>query len=120
MCKHMILTTNICSCQCFLIVYYLFLPLIKPGIDLSITQINQIIDYNCEVEVSILVSMKWVEPRLKYANGTFPSSQALGLEFSDWIWMPDIYIYNLKSVHVPKFVQPVGGKHTVIRHPLHA
>ena len=83
----------------------------RPDID----QFTAVDDRNFRVDFVTYMSMLWEEPRIVYTgNASVPKTVSLGLDMAQHIWLPDIYIYNLKSVKMTSILREFAGKDRVL------
>ena len=78
----------------------------------QIIQFTDVDEKNFWVEVITFMTLQWNEPRLIFTgndksklNGTVP----LNLDVSEKIWLPDLYVYDLKSVKFLRVFNEFGG-----------
>ena len=80
-------------------------------IEFDIVQFTAVDDRNFRVDFVTYMSMLWEEPRIVYTgNSSVPKTVSLGLDMAQHIWLPDIYIYNLKSVTMTSILREFAGK----------
>ena len=83
----------------------------RPDID----QFTAVDDRNFRVDFVTYMSMLWEEPRIVYTgNSSVPKTVSLGLDMAQHIWLPDIYIYNLKSVKMTSILREFAGNDWVL------
>ena len=67
-----------------------------------------------KVGLSCYLSVRWEEARLIFAGNASQqqenSAAALSSEMRKYLWMPDLYIYHLKSISAPLVFQPFSGE----------
>ena len=60
-------------------------------------QILKVDDYNCQIHLTFELSLKWVEPRL-IGPYNVPDYLPLDESYMKILWLPDLYIDNIKSI----------------------
>ena len=58
------------------------------------------------------MSVRWQEPRLVFiGNESSKMERAiLSTDMRNYLWMPDLYIYHLKSISAPLVFKPFSGR----------
>ena len=80
---------------------------------IRIEQIEAINDARSEIDLMATLSLLWKDYRLTYKpNNTDPKQQLkegqkipLNTQWIDWMWVPDMYIYQMRSVNAPELMQ---------------
>ena len=70
---------------------------IEIGVDIEILQINEIDDLDFSITLVMYLNLYWNEPRI-LNNQTDGIFRPVDLSLLKDLWVPDIYIYNLKSI----------------------
>ena len=80
---------------------------LRIGIEFSILQITSVDDKNFQVNLVMYYRTSWDEPRLRYLGNTssVPSFYTAGLDMTNYIWLPDIEMINLKSTKTLKIMR---------------
>jgi hypothetical protein len=58
----------------------------------------------------MFVGMTWEELRLIGPSGNTSSMTTVDNSFADNLWLPDIYIYSMKHIEVPKYNSHFAGE----------
>ncbi len=82
--------------------------------DFDISHISEIDDIRFSVTLVMHLGMTWDEPRLigpGPLNSSSSSSPSVSLDnrFVDILWFPDLYIFFVKEIKVPKFTNDFSG-----------
>ena len=57
------------------------------------------------------IALTWVDERIVSLANHDPSAWTpVSLDFANYIWLPDSYIYEMKESNVPKYYKPYEGK----------
>lgn len=82
------------------------------SVDLDVLQILEVDDIKFTVSFSMYFGVRWQEPRL-----LSPSSHegdnayvAIDLGMIDFLWVPDVYIYHLKTIQVLNIFTQFAGE----------
>ncbi len=82
------------------------------GMDFDISHISEIDDIRFTVTLVMHLGMTWTEPRLtgpSLANSSSPTV-SIDSRFVNILWFPDLYIFYVKEIKVPKFNNDFAGK----------
>ena len=89
------------------------------GVSMDIDEIMQINDADYIVTISLYFNIQWQEPRLKMLPSFGASSRPnnsmedvmvpMNLEFVKDLWLPNIFIYNLKTYKVIDVLSKLAG-----------
>jgi len=82
----------------------------KIGISMDIDEVMQINDNDYSITISMYFNVEWQEPRLKVLpsrpkNGLAPTN----VELVKDLWLPNIFIYNLKTFKVIDVLSKLSG-----------
>ena len=62
------------------------------------------------VTMKIHLGVHWTEPRLIFPHGSEELSKVpLDLQFLDYLWLPDIDIYNIKAIQEFSVLKRLAG-----------
>ena len=90
--------------------------LVNITVDLDVLQILEVDDIKFTVSFSMYFGVRWQEPRV---IGPPPPEDnpyvPIDLGFIDFLWVPDIYIYHLKSILVTRIFTQFAGLWVVNR-----
>ena len=81
-----------------------------------VEQITSVNDEKFTISLCIKLSLFWKDNRLKYiGNDSYKEvvskgRSSLGMEWTDKLWLPDIYVLKLKSIRKPKITHEFGSK----------
>ena len=80
---------------------------LRIGLEFSILQITSVDDKNFQVNLVMYYRTSWDEPRLKYLgnSSSMPNFYTAGLDMTNYIWLPDIEMINLKSTKTLKIMR---------------
>ena len=94
---------------------------VEVKVDLDVTQILDINDVEFTLSLSMYFGVRWEEPRLISNASSNETYVAADISFFDQLWVPDVYIYNLKNIKKYKiFTDFAGnGRGCVICHPVY-
>ena len=89
---------------------------LKVGTEFSIVQLTSVDDKNFEVKMVMYFRISWDEPRLIYMGNVsdVPKLVTAGLDITNYMWMPDIFMYNLKSKTRLKVVRDLASERGII------
>ena len=77
----------------------------------DIKEITQVDDQKFTVHMILQLNMAWKEPRLDSSNSVqFHKYQPLSFDLAEYLWIPDLYMYDMKSAEVAKLFEPFSGK----------
>lgn len=80
-------------------------------VDLDVTQFLDINDLEFTLTFSMYFGVRWEEPRLESdPNEEKDLYLPVDLSFFNELWVPDVYIYNLKEIHSYKIFTDFAGK----------
>lgn len=80
-------------------------------LELDISQILEFDDIGYTVSILLYVSMVWEDPRIIGPTPDDPTKMfPIDNGFASSIWLPDIYIYDVKEIILSKFNIPFAGK----------
>ena len=71
--------------------------IIEIGVDIEVLQIIEIDDFEFSITLVMYLNLYWNEPRI-LNNQTDGIFRPVDLSLLKDLWVPDIYIYNLKSI----------------------
>ena len=79
-------------------------------VDFDISQVVQIHDVKFTIKLLMHIGLTWVDPRIiGPESNNMTSWIPVDNEFTNYIWLPDLYIYNLKEIEFPKYYKPFSG-----------
>ena len=88
-------------------------------VSMDIDEIMQINDADYSITISMYFNIEWQEPRLKMLpsfgasrrpnNSMEPVTVPMNLEFVKDLWLPNIFIYNLKTYKVIDVLSKLAG-----------
>ena len=82
----------------------------KVGIDFNISQISEIDDNRFTMTLLMYLGMTWNESRLvRQTDRNYSSIVTIDNRFAKHLWLPDIYIYDLKKILVPSIKVQFAG-----------
>ena len=55
------------------------------------------------------MNVMWKDSRLQFVGNNTSDMLSLGLDIGKELWVPDLYIYNLKSAKTPEILTKFGG-----------
>ena len=89
------------------------------GVSMDIDKIMQINDADYSITISMYFNIEWQEPRLNMLpsfgasrrpnNSMEPVTVPMNLEFVKDLWLPNIFIYNLKTFKVVDVLSKLAG-----------
>ena len=81
------------------------------SVDLDILQILKVNDLDFTITFSMYFGVYWNEPRLIASQESFENNPyvPIDLSFFEHLWVPDIYIYDLKSIRSYKIFTDFAG-----------
>ena len=86
--------------------------IVKVFFDFDTIQVLEVDDIKFTVTFSMYFGVRWQEPRL---IGPKPDDenyyQPIDTGFIKNLWVPDVYLWYLKSIEVLDFLVPFAGKH---------
>ena len=89
--------------------------LVKVSVDFDTLQILEVDDIKFTVMFSMYFGVRWKEPRLV---GPTPDDenyyQPIDTGFIKNLWVPDVYLWYLKSIEVLDFLIPFAGKDIIL------
>ena len=81
---------------------------------LHVEQITSVSDHDFTISMLMYNSFFWEDPALQYyGDGSeFQGNQdiALGIEWANLLWLPDLWVERMESVQQPKIWQEFAGK----------
>ena len=82
------------------------------GMDFDISHISEIDDIRFTVTLVMHLGMTWTEPQLIGPSIVNSSSPTVSIDnrFVKILWFPDLYIFFLKEIQVPKFYNDFAGE----------
>ena len=86
--------------------------IVDVSVDLDVLQILEVDDIKFTVSFSMYFGVRWTEPRLR-SPATKPGDNpyvAIDLGLIDFLWVPDVYIYHLKTIQVLNIFTQFAGK----------
>ena len=93
---------------------------LKVAVEFDILHFTKTEDREFWIEVTMYMSLLWDDPRLYRSNTSapVPKSLSLGLDFASQLWVPDLYIYNLKSASTPNILTQFAGISIISNHTI--
>ena len=82
--------------------------LVDIEIEIHVTEVISINDQDFTATMMLFLEANWEEPRIK-SNST--DSIPLELSIKDKLWVPDLYIPNMKSFKTEKILTELAGKY---------
>ena len=61
------------------------------------------------IEMILQMSVIWKENRLTYSETSDKTWENMDVSLLKYIWVPDVYIYNLRDLTIPSLYGPFGG-----------
>lgn len=87
---------------------------IEVGMRLSVQQISKIDDKDFTMSLNVDLGLEWKDPRIITTSPNQTEAYGvLDLGMLEYLWLPDIYLYNLKSVRSLNILTPFAGDHLV-------
>ena len=85
---------------------------VEVATEFDIVQYTAVDDSNFEINFVMYMGLLWEEPRILYTGNIslVPKSVSLGLDVLNHIWLPDLYIYNLKDSTKSNVVKDFAGE----------
>ena len=81
------------------------------AIDFEILQILEIDDVRFTISILMYLGGSWVDPRIISLDQVDPAEKIpIDIGFADDLWLPDIYIYDMKEITIPKYYIPFAGE----------
>ena len=78
------------------------------NISVRLEQILAIYDDMSEIDFVIILGISWKEHRFSYSNDTDTRQQStsipLNIHWVDYMWTPDLYIYQMRAVSTPELL----------------
>lgn len=84
------------------------------GMYFRIQQVLEVDDAKFTITFLIDLMVQWQDDRILDMSPSSGETAYLELGFMDYIWLPDIYILDLKSVKVQEVLNPPKGKKITI------
>ena len=85
---------------------------IEIGVDIEILQIIEIDDLDFSITLVMYLNLYWNEPRI-LNNQTDGIFRPVDLSLLKDLWVPDIYIYNLKSISKQSIFTDFAGTYVL-------
>ena len=85
--------------------------LVQIEMEIHITEVISINDQDFTTSLMLILEANWEEPRIK-SNST--KTIPLELSIRDDIWIPDLYIPNMKNFKTEKILTELAGKYWVV------
>ena len=83
---------------------------LQVAVEFEIIHFSRIQDKEFWMEVVMWLSIYWDEPRLKFIGNEKPNKLvSLGLDFSEHIWVPDLYVYSLRNIKMTSILTQFAG-----------
>ena len=84
---------------------------VNVDINVEILDILSVNDKEFSISMSMYFSVMWQESRIVTKNEIEPGFwYPVSLEFLDYLWTPNIFIYNLKSFNSAKVLNRLAGE----------
>ena len=84
---------------------------VNVDINVEILDILSVNDKDFSITMSMYFSVMWQESRIVTKNEIEPGFwYPVSLEFLDYLWTPNIFIYNLKSFNSAKVLNRLAGE----------
>ena len=80
---------------------------VQVGVDIEIIEILEINDRDFTVSFYMYFSVAWNDPRLM--NNASDRTVSIETIFLNQLWVPDIYIYNVKSFYNSRVIREFSG-----------
>ena len=77
-------------------------------IGIEVVEILEVNDHDFSTAMYLYFDFSWTDPRL-INNATSGKTLQIETSFMDNLWVPDIYIYNLKSFYNSRVLTDFGG-----------
>jgi len=80
-------------------------------VDFDVAQVVEINDVKFSIKFIMYIGLTWVDPRivcLKEAEEI--SWMPVDIEFGNYMWLPDLYIYDVQEIIFPKYYKQFGGQ----------
>ena len=83
----------------------------KVGIAIDLNEISKIDDWSSSITFSMYFNVEWNEPRLILGPqfGTKKVLKPVSSGYLDKVWLPNIFVYNLKSYKVTEVFGKLAG-----------
>ena len=91
-------------------------PFVESGhmeilVDFDVAQVVEIDDVKFSIKFIMYIGLTWVDPRIVHlSNGKEVSWAPVDIEFGNYIWLPDLYIYDMREIIFPKYYKPFAGQ----------
>lgn len=83
-------------------------------VDFDIAQVVEINDVKFSIKVLMYIGLTWVDHRfIGPGDSDMNSWIPVDADFTNHIWLPDLYIYDLKEIVFPKYYKPFSGRFSV-------
>ena len=80
------------------------------SINFEILQILEIDDVRFTVSMLMNLGVTWEDHRISGPTQEDPNLKfPIDIGFANELWLPDVYIYDLKQIDIPKFYIPFAG-----------
>ena len=82
-------------------------------VNFHVSQVVEIDDVDFSIKFKIYIGLTWEDPRIINLRGEEEISDYIpvDIQFGNYIWRPDLYIYDLKEITFPKYSKQYGGKY---------
>ena len=79
-------------------------------VDFDVAQVVEIDDVKFSIKFIMYIGLTWMDPRIvSLSEGKEVSWVPVDIEFGNYIWLPDLYIYDLREIIFPKYYKPFAG-----------
>ena len=91
-------------------------PFVESGhmeilVDFDVAQVVEIDDVKFSIKFVMYIGLTWVDPRIIcLAQDEDVSWVPVDIEFGNYIWLPDLYIYDMRDIVFPKYYKSFGGQ----------
>ena len=84
---------------------------VKVSTGFHILQYTSVDDRNFIINMVMYMILTWDEPRIEFVGNTSAKHKmvALGTEFINQVWLPDLYIYSLMSAKITKIAENIAA-----------
>lgn len=79
-------------------------------VDFDVAQVVEIDDVKFSIKFIMYIGLTWVDPRIICLKEDQEVSwMPVDIEFGNYMWLPDIYIYDVQEIVFPKYYKKFGG-----------
>ena len=83
----------------------------------SVNQVTSVDDSSFTISLMMFIMLYWKDERVQYSGNnshTLAEDVPLNVEWSEKLWLPDTFVWNMKSVKKPQLLQEFESEYQYV------